>query len=115
VSGYSYLLRYLRLVLVALSQDRRTIREAVRQQIGIYETSPFYASMFADAGFPVEANGRLSNALVDSLVLLGDEDTVATRFKELLAQGLGELVVASIPVADERSELTRLMYLIGQL
>jgi F420-dependent oxidoreductase-like protein len=102
-------------VLVALHQDRQAALEAARNRLRTYATLPFYASMFADAGFPVAADGSISDSLVDSLVVSGDETTVAARFNELLNSGLDELLVLPIPVTDADSELTQLTHVIGQL
>lgn len=102
-------------VLVALSQDRATTLAATRQRIHYYGKLPFYANMFTDAGFPVDADGTMSDDLVNSLVISGDEASIAQRLSELLASGLSELLVLQITVADRASEQAALMRLIGQL
>lgn len=102
-------------VLVALGENRQATLEATRQRIGRYGKLPFYTRMFAEAGFLVAADGTLPDALAESLVISGDEATVAARFKDLLAQGLDELMVLPIFVANQEAELTRLVHLIGQL
>jgi hypothetical protein len=81
---------------------------------------PFYANMFADAGFPVQpapAGGypTLSEELIENLVVSGDEATVAEHLKRLLAMGLNELLVHCVPVHDLDAELRALMHMIGQL
>jgi alkanesulfonate monooxygenase SsuD/methylene tetrahydromethanopterin reductase-like flavin-dependent oxidoreductase (luciferase family) len=109
-------------VLVALSQDGSLILEKGHQMLGYYAKLPFYAKMFADAGFPITTDNDggggesiVPDALVNSLVISGSESTVAARFKELLDAGLGELMVTIVPIADARDEQTRLMHLIGRL
>jgi len=99
---------------VALSQDRQAVIAASRKQLGRYGRLPFYASMFADAGFPV-SDGTMSDALIDSLVVSGDEATVSARLTELLGTGLDELLVMPISVANAGDELARLARLIGQI
>ena len=99
---------------VALSQDRQAVIAASRKQLGRYGRLPFYASMFADAGFPV-SDGNMSDALFDSLVVSGDEATVTSRLAELLSKGLDELLVMPITVANAEDEQTRLARLIGQM
>jgi hypothetical protein len=71
--------------------------------------------MFADAGYPVGANGTLSDELVASLVISGNAFSITERFKELLASGLDELMVQLVAVKQESSELQQLMQLIGRL
>lgn len=102
-------------VLIALSQDSQAVLAATRRQIGRYGQLPFYANMFADAGFPVAAGGTMSDGLLDSLVISGDEATIATRLNELLASGLDELLVLPVAVTDPERERSQLMQLIGHL
>jgi F420-dependent oxidoreductase-like protein len=101
---------------VALSEDRGSVLAAGHQMLDFYAKLPFYAKMFADAGFPLTSDQTsVPDALVDSLVISGNEATVAARFTELLAAGLDELNVALVPVTDAGDEQSRLMHLIGQL
>jgi len=100
---------------VAMSQDRQAVLAAARKQIGRYGRLPFYASMFAEAGFPVSAEGAMSDDLIGNLVVSGSEADIAGRLIELLAAGLDEILVMSIGVADAVEEQTRLTHLIGQL
>jgi hypothetical protein len=64
---------------------------------------------------PVSADGRVSDALIDSLVASGDEAVIAARLTDLLARGLDELLVMPVPIANAQDEQARLMRLIGQL
>jgi alkanesulfonate monooxygenase SsuD/methylene tetrahydromethanopterin reductase-like flavin-dependent oxidoreductase (luciferase family) len=101
---------------VALSQDRHSVMAAGHQLLDMYAKLPFYAKMFADAGFPLTAEQTtLSDGLVESLVVSGNEATVAARFTELLTEGLDELMVYLVPTKDAAEEQTRLMHSIGQL
>jgi F420-dependent oxidoreductase-like protein len=100
---------------VALSQDRDTVLAAGQQLLDMYAKLPFYAKMFADAGFPLTAGQKVPDSLVDSLIVSGNEDTVAAQFTKLLAAGLDELMVTLVPIKDSVDEFTRLMHLIGQL
>jgi alkanesulfonate monooxygenase SsuD/methylene tetrahydromethanopterin reductase-like flavin-dependent oxidoreductase (luciferase family) len=61
------------------------------------------------------AGGGVSDALVDHLVVIGDEATVATRLRELIDSGLDELLLTNLPVADPAGEWLRLVRLAGQL
>ncbi|MGZ3609833.1 MAG: LLM class flavin-dependent oxidoreductase [Ktedonobacteraceae bacterium] len=100
---------------VALSQDRKAVQAAARCQLSRYERLPFYANMFADAGFPIAPDGTMTDALIDSLVVYGDEAAIATRFAELLEAGLDELLVMNVQIADPDIEQVRLSRLIGQI
>lgn len=101
-------------VWVALSDDRSTVIAAARQALANYVRLPFYATMFAAAGFPVE-NGAASAALVEQLVAQGDEDAVARRLTELLDSGLDELLLSVVPLGDVADAQARLFRLVGQL
>ena len=100
---------------VALSQDRPAVLMAARKQIGRYGRLPFYASMFAEAGFPVSEDGTMSDELLDSLVVSGSETDVKARLTELLDAGLDELLVMSIAVTSPEEEQTRLAQVVGQI
>lgn len=102
-------------ILVAVSEDRAAVTKATRAQIQNYGKLPFYAAMFADAGYPVAADGSMSDDLIGSLVVSGSASAIAGRFKELLATGLDELLVLPIAVQQADSELYQLMQLIGSL
>jgi len=100
---------------VALNQDRHSVLTQGHQLLDMLAKWPFYAKMFADAGFPLAAGQTIPDALVDSLVVSGNETEVTTRLTELLATGLNELMVALVAVIDPDDELRRLMHVIGQL
>jgi hypothetical protein len=57
----------------------------------------------------------ISDSLIDSLIVSGNEDTVAPQFTKLLAAGLDELMVNLVPIKDAVEDFKRLMRLIGQL
>jgi len=102
-------------ILVAVNEDRAAVIKATRAQIQFYGKLPFYAAMFADAGYPVAADGSMSDDLIGSLVVSGSASAIAGRFKELLASGLNEPLVLPIAVQQADSELYQLMQLIGSL
>jgi alkanesulfonate monooxygenase SsuD/methylene tetrahydromethanopterin reductase-like flavin-dependent oxidoreductase (luciferase family) len=98
---------------VALSTDRAAVREAARKQFAGYARLPFYAKMFEAAGYPVGANHDFSDALLDHLVISGNDDSIAQQLTDLLAQGLDELLVMPITISDPASEDARLLKVIG--
>ena len=100
---------------VALSQDRDFVVDAGQQMIDAFTKLPFYTKMFSEAGFPSTVGQKAPESLVDSLIVSGNENTVAAQFNELLAAGLDELMVTLVPIKDSIDEFTRLMHLIGQL
>lgn len=100
---------------VAMSTDEAAVQAAATQRISFYAKAPFYAHMFALAGFPVAGDGTGIDALVKALVVAGNQAQVEKRLRELLASGLDELLVMLIPVADETREREQLMQIITSL
>ena len=93
----------------------KAVQAAARSQLSRYGRLPFYANMFADAGFPIAPDGSMTDALIDSLVISGDEAAIAARFTELLEAGLDELFVMNMQIEDPEIEQVRLSRLIGQM
>ena len=100
---------------VAMSTDEAAVQAAAKPRVSSYTKAPFYAHMFAAAGFPIGSDGSGVDALVKALVIAGTETQVEKRVRELLESGLDELLLMLVPVADERLELAQLMRLIGSL
>lgn len=100
---------------VALSEDENAVLAAARKRIQFYSTAPFYQKMFADAGFPVSPDGSGLDALARSLVVFGNETSIAQRLTALLDQGLDELLVMLISVQDAARERSQLARLIGSM
>jgi alkanesulfonate monooxygenase SsuD/methylene tetrahydromethanopterin reductase-like flavin-dependent oxidoreductase (luciferase family) len=103
-------------VLVALGEDRNSILLAGHRLLDFYAKIRFYANMFSNAGFQLTSDQTITDALVDNLVISGNEATVSARFTDLLVAGLDELMVSLVPTTSTvEEEQTRLMNLIGQL
>jgi F420-dependent oxidoreductase-like protein len=100
---------------VALSQDRDSVMAAGHKMFEMYSKLPFYAKMFADAGFQLTSDKKVTDEFVNNMIISGNEDTVATSLTKLLDSGLDELMVSLVPVIDEKYEQTQLMHLIGEL
>jgi alkanesulfonate monooxygenase SsuD/methylene tetrahydromethanopterin reductase-like flavin-dependent oxidoreductase (luciferase family) len=99
---------------VALGSAREEAVGATRQALASYARLPFYVSMFAAAGYPIE-DGAASEALAEQLVAYGDESAVAARLADLLGSGLDELLLTPTPIGDAASVRSRLVQLVGGL
>jgi F420-dependent oxidoreductase-like protein len=99
---------------VALSTNIEAVRAAARKALSGYVRLPFYATMFAAAGFPVQ-DGKPSDALLDALVISGEAEAVTGRVYALLDSGLDELLLTHVGMGDEAEQRTRLFGLVGQL
>ncbi|HWQ12762.1 MAG TPA: LLM class flavin-dependent oxidoreductase [Roseiflexaceae bacterium] len=100
---------------VGLSTDAEAVRAAGRKALAGYARLPFYARMFAAAGYPVQPDGSVSDALIDAIVAAGDDATVAARLDELLGAGLDELLLTALPLGDPAAERQRLIAFAGRL
>src|SRR2546425_4728983 len=58
---------------VAMSTDEAPVQAAVTPRISSYTKAPFYAHMFASAGFPISTDGTRVDALVETLGVGGDQ------------------------------------------
>lgn len=102
-------------VSVALAPDMASAREGARREFAMYGRMPFYQRMFAQAGYPLGSDGEYSDALLDQLMLAGDEDTVGERLTTLLNDGFDEVLVMPVPVSDREAEEQRILQLIGSI
>jgi F420-dependent oxidoreductase-like protein len=99
---------------VCLATNPEEARAAARDQLGRYGQIPFYAAMFADAGF-ADSSERLSDALIDSLVVYGDDIAVADKLNRILAEGAGEIIAHPVLTGDDRERsLERTLIAIGR-
>jgi F420-dependent oxidoreductase-like protein len=99
---------------VAISTDRPAARAAFRERFPVYGKLPFYAGMFAMAGFPVEEGGRMPDGLVDNLLVSGTADQVRDRLEAIRGRGVDELLISHVPVVDEEPELEALSAMLAE-
>lgn len=85
---------------VCVDEDVEAARNAVRKQFGYFPSSPFYARMFADAGFPNSPETGWTDEMLDSVLLAGDEATVSEKLNGIFSWGASEVLATVIPVGD---------------
>jgi F420-dependent oxidoreductase-like protein len=92
---------------ILLTQDFGKVRAAAQAAFSVYSSFPTYRKLFAEAGYPLLADGKLSDELIHELFLYGDEDTIRQRLYAMHDAGVDE-VVATISGLDdpEREEQT---------
>ena len=92
------------------------VRSAFREQFSVYPTLPFYRRMLIEAGYPEASSGTWSDAMIDGLVIHGDEATVTAGVRSLVSDGAGEVLVSPILAGQDRAaSLDRTLQLLGQL
>jgi F420-dependent oxidoreductase-like protein len=87
---------------IAVHDNADEVRQAARDQLGFYGRVPFYAAMFAKAGF-ADAGAGYSDGLVDGLVVYGDQDAVVSRLRQIIAEGAGEIIAHPILAGPDRA------------
>ncbi|CAA9523993.1 MAG: hypothetical protein AVDCRST_MAG73-292 [uncultured Thermomicrobiales bacterium] len=98
--------------LAARTTDRAALLAAAREQLAYYAAAPFYARMWADAGFPLEG-GAVSDALIEALTVWGDDDAIAAGLRARLDQGVDELLVSPIFGEDRDADFGGLIGVLG--
>jgi F420-dependent oxidoreductase-like protein len=99
---------------VCLDTDPDVVRAAVQDQVGAYGKFPVYQAMFRASGYGDTAEAY-PQALIDELVLSGDEDSVIERFAQMQREGVGEIMAHCIYVGTDRATyLDRLFDLLAR-
>ena len=101
---------------LCVHDDPDEVRTAFREQFAAYPTLPFYRRMLIEAGFPEAASGTWSDAMIDGLVIHGNEASVTAGLGNLVSCGAGEVLVSPILCGQDRAaSLERTLRLLGQL
>lgn len=98
---------------VCVTDDVAGARDAVREQLGYFPHIPFYARMFAASGFPGSQESGWTDDMVDSVLLAGDEETVALRIREMYEWGADEVLASVVTVGDDAESRMRTMRLLA--
>jgi F420-dependent oxidoreductase-like protein len=90
---------------VCVHDNAAEARAAAREQLATYPRLPFYAQMFADAGFPEAVqSAQWSDRMIDAVVAHGSEAAVANRLEQMLGWGPSEMLVAVVTAGTDRRE-----------
>ncbi len=100
---------------VVMTPDRDRAYEAAKHQLAYYAAAPFYARMFADAGHPLDAEGRITDGLLDELLVYGTPEQVSVGLRERLDGGMDEIYPALLSLDDQRAEEDALLAVLGDL
>ena len=86
---------------VCVTDDLDSARDGVRTRLGYFPANPFYANMFAEAGFADTPESGWTNEMLDEVLIAGDEATVAERIQTIFDWGASELLATPIPAGDD--------------
>lgn len=95
--------------------DLEAARNGVREQLGYFPTTPFYARMFERAGFSESEHTGWTDEMLDSVFIAGNEEQVAERLNEIFAWGGAEVLASVITVGDAEASGERTMKLIAEV
>ena len=98
-----------------ISSDVEAARRPARTLLSRYGAMPYYGNMLAAAGFEQEmsaiqaaggdaqaARAAVTDAMIDATLLVGPEERVRERLKELTSPGVGWAIVFVNPVNEDR-------------
>jgi F420-dependent oxidoreductase-like protein len=100
---------------VCVHDNAEEVRAAVRAQIQ-NPRLPFYRQMLIAAGFPEATDGTWSDAMIDAVVLWGNEARVTERLHDLFTYGATEILASPVLAGRDRTaSLERTMHLLGRV
>jgi len=98
-----------------VSDDEPAVKQLGRERLTSYTRLTFYQEMFAAAGYPEARNGQIGDALVEDLVLSGNEDKFSRGIRRFLDRGVDELIISLIPTgSNPDADLDRTFRQLGQ-
>ncbi len=100
---------------VCVTEDLEAARNGVREQLGYFPTTPFYARMFERAGFAESDQTGWTDEMLDSVLIAGSEEQVAEKLNEIFAWGGSEVLTSVITVGDSEASRERTMKLIAEV
>ena len=99
---------------VCVHENPDETRAAVRQQI-MNPRLPYYQKMLVEAGYPEAVQGVWSDAMIDGVVIWGDEEQCAEGIRRLFDLGAAEVLASPITAGPNPAEsLDRTMRFLGQ-
>ncbi len=100
---------------LCVNEDLTAARQAVREQLGYFPYTPFYARMFASAGFQGSAQTGWTDEMLDSVLIAGDEAAVSDKVGSMFAWGADEVLASIVTVGDADESRRRTMRLLADV
>ena len=99
---------------ICVDENIEAARDAVREQMGYFPRSPFYARMFASAGFPSSETDGWTNDILDSVLISGGEAEVAERLDAIFDWGATEVLASVVMANGSKDSYQRTMKFVGE-
>lgn len=99
---------------VSLHPDADAVIAATLDTVSGYARLPFYANMFASAGYAVH-DGVVDPALAQALVMHGDESAIRDRLAQFFASGIDEVLLTVVNIGDVHDGQRRLFEMVGRM
>ncbi|HEX2280348.1 MAG TPA: LLM class flavin-dependent oxidoreductase [Thermomicrobiales bacterium] len=100
---------------VMVTTDRDEVHRKAGEQLRYYAAAPFYARMFADAGYPLLPDGGVSPELIDDLVVGGTPDEIAAQLRHRLDLGFDVLMVNPLRTEDDARHEDQVLEILGRM
>ncbi len=98
---------------VLVTTDRDEVHRRAGEQLRYYAAAPFYARMFADAGYPLRPDGSVAPELIDDLVVSGTPAEITDQLRHRLDLGFDVLMVNPLRTDDDRAHEDALLEILG--
>lgn len=100
---------------VLVTTDRDELHRRAGEQLRYYAMAPFYARMFADAGYPLLEDGSVSPGLIDDLVVSGTPDEIAVQLRRRLDLGFDVLMVNPLRTENDAAHEDQVLEILANL
>ena len=99
-----------------MHDDGAEVRRTAHERLAYYLRAPFYQEMFVAAGYPEARQGTLTDAMLDAVVVHGDEASVGRQLGAYFDAGMDEVVASVLVVGpDNRASMERTMKAVAAL
>ena len=96
--------------------DLNEARNAGLAQFNHYPRRPYYRNMFIEAGFPEAADGNMSPAMADSILLAGNEKAVEARLRSIATAGIDEVLLSVVGAGSSTAaSIERTLRFLGEM
>lgn len=81
---------------LCVNDDAAAVRADARERLAMYPKLPFYAKMLGEAGDEEAAAGKVTDRLIDSVVIYGNAASCVEKLRAFAAEATADEVIASL-------------------